>query len=141
MLSINDTSTNNGSLNAITIKSKVLGLVAGLSFDNSIVNKTDLNETPTSDDSTDDTYNIHVDGEKITFNFNSIDGVEYKGEVGNVILKDEALDVNDVEFDFKKVNVLDITIDRAYVMYLVGSTVSSFDSWSNYSEYEFILVK
>ena len=137
----NDTSTNNGSLNAITIKSKVLGLVAGLSFDNSIVDKTDLNKTPTSDDSTDDTYNIHVDGEKITFNSNSIDGVEYKGEVGNVILKDEALDVNDVEFDFKKVNVLDITIDRAYVMYLVGSTVSSFDSWSNYSEYEFILVK
>ncbi|MBQ9795506.1 MAG: hypothetical protein IJW36_00905, partial [Clostridia bacterium] len=58
----------------------------------------------------------------------------------NVVLKDESDDINDIKFTFENVNVLDIDINQAYVIYLIGAVANSFDSWSNYSN-EYLLVK
>ena len=125
----NDTSTNNGTLSSITIKSKVLGLVAGLSYNTNAVSKTD------------NCYHINYDTQnnKIIFN-SSVSSVSYVDSVNDVILKDATNDADDVKFNFTNVNVLDIAIDNAQVLYLVGSSVLSFDSWSNYTD-EYVLIK
>ncbi len=120
---------NSTSLSAITIKSKVLGLVVGLSCVENIVGKTS------------DVYNINYNAtnEIITFNAENR-GVQFMESVNDVMLKDVAGEQDDVVFNFENVNVLDITGNKPYVMYLVGAVVPSFDSWSVYSG-EYLLVK
>lgn len=126
----NDEATNNSTLQSITVKSKVLGVVAGLSYDSSIVDKTD--------NVFDMNYNIQ--NNKIIFNVSPSAGVELVELVEDVLLKDDAKDINDVKFTFENVNVLDIDVESAHVIYLVGAVNKTFDSWANYSN-EYLLVK
>ena len=134
---------NNEELMKITVKSKVLGLVVGLSYEKyannnepiftveNIIAKTDKNDTTTTD-TIDDTYNIHLDSDKIVFNSDTIQGVTYKDKVDNVeLLKID--EENSVVYNFANVNVLTMSTGKNYVMYLVGAKATSFDSWASYT--------
>ena len=110
-----------------TIEVRVLGLVVGLSYkDSDIVSKTG------------DTYNISLTNDMITFNSISTIGVTYKEQVTDVILSNSGAEV---KHEFTNVNVMNLSTGSNYVMYLVGAKATSFDSWSNYSETEYLLVQ
>lgn len=133
-----------GNLRAVTVRSKVLGLVVGLSYQDSIINK-----------NVDGIYNITFDDKKnITFNATNPaltyvcsrhDGTQGTPDVADDIpltatLKQGATPDNTVMFDFIDVNVLNMSAGKDYVIYLIGSTTLAFDSWSFYSN-EYILVR
>ncbi len=112
-----------------TVESKVLGLVVGLSYDNSVAPiggiYKDIKETKIifngPIDSTDDkmditsvTVNDNNDDMITTYNFNVYGNIELELKEGTTF------------------NFVSQTGDISYVMYLLGSTVASFDSWSTY---------
>jgi len=127
---------NNPTLSQITVKSKVLGLVIGLSNNSNIVEKPNTT-----------TYNITLDSQKITFN--SLTTEDYANQkLPSVTYEAEKADVelyrlnatNVILHTFKNINVLTMGAGGNFVMYLVGGEATSFDSWTTYSE-EYILVQ
>ena len=116
----------NAELKDVTVKSKVLGLVVGLSYKNSIINK--------------DAEKMEIEiGESGNIIFNHD---KFNETLGNeeYILKDEPGEDNDVKVKLSSVNIFNLKLGKNYVMYIIGSTVTSFDSWSSYSD-EYILIQ
>ncbi len=125
----NDENNNNNKLNLIIVKQKVLGLVVGLSYDNNIVSKTS------------NKYNINLGSEKITFNASSVNNkIEFKDKLENVVLQNSTKPEDVVKFSFDNVNILNYNVKEPTLLYLVGATTNSFDSWGNYSN-EYLLLK
>lgn len=96
-------------LNKITVKGKVLGVVVGLSyqtlFDDAVITVNDTNIT-----------------------FNPSNEVQTSVQTGE--LKDVVLQQGEEPHTFNDVRVLvNAKLDKAYVMYLTGARVNSFDSW------------
>jgi len=114
---------NPADLSAITIKSRVLGLVVGLSYQSSIMNKNGQD------------FMIELTIDEIIFNGEK-ENVDFNSTLNDVGLNEDS----SVTFDFENVNTLNCSIGRSYVMYILGSQVASFDAWASYSN-EYILVQ
>ena len=67
--------------------------------------------------------------------------IQYIVEETDVLLKDDSVDANDVVCKLKDFNLLTLSEGKDYVMYLVGSNVSTFDSWFNSYSDQFLIVK
>ncbi len=131
------------SLSDVTIKNKVLGMVVGLSCDQYIINVVD------------NKMMINVEKTKITFNAETSAGIAERklndaattdDDAGFIFLLKEGLTVDKnvtamVESD-NTIDLEDVSTQNGlvYVMYVVGSTVNSFDSWLSYSK-EYVIIK
>ena len=120
----NDSATSNGNLEVITVKGKVLGMVVGLSY--KAYAMTDLNGNEVEE------FNINYSDSKITFNSSSKLGVEYGVEEKELSLQEG------VKFKFNNYNFIKMDLPTVKLMYIIGSTVTSFDTWSSYSD-EYLL--
>lgn len=109
-----------GSLEAIMVKGRVLGLVAGLSCKDVILK--DGNEMM-----------INIGENTVTFNGGK-ETMEPKTET--ITLQPDL----GVEFAFENINTFNAGLGANRLMFVVGSKVTSFDSWSSYSD-EYFLVQ
>ena len=135
----------NPTFNMLIIKNKVLGLVVGLGYEDSVVEK--IEEYDSSNQNVISfKYAISLveDGDLnyIVFNPNNQDlSVEYHDVYADVVLKDVEGEENDVKHTFTDVNVLTISAGNNYIMYLTGYQVKAFDSWYNEYSNEFVIIK
>ncbi len=132
------------SLSDITIEGKVLGVVAGLAFDEFDSLGNNLATVVKKDENT---FKILLADDKLIFNKTEIDentswSIEFSSFPNeNVLLKSATEPENEVKWTFENVNILNLNIVPSRVMYLVGAKSTSLNSWTmKYSE-EFILVK
>ena len=124
---------NNTSLGGLTVKSKVLGLVVGLSCSNSV---------GSVEVEGDNVYQINKTKDYIAFNAETYNGISVE-EVNDVNLKIDKLDPkNSVVYSFGEVNVVKMnkTMDKVHVMYLTGAIVNSFDAWDRTYSNEYIVI-
>ena len=78
---------------------------------------------------------IKIGADKVTFNA----GTDGKMEVLNSF--ECTLQTNpEVKFTFENINAISLNLDTNRLMFVVGSKVTSFDSWSSYSS-EYFLVQ
>ena len=129
----NDSALNNGNLEVITVKGKVLGMVVGLSYKEYAMTTNDgiTQAEQFNINYTDSIIDGKIDS-KITFNSSSKLGVEYGVEEKELALQEG------VNFKFKNYNFIEMDLATVKLMYIIGSTVTSFDTWSSYSD-EYLL--
>lgn len=131
-----DEAGNENNLSKVIVKSKVLGLVVALSYENSIMNKQGAYK-----------YKIEKGEQEVIFNttknaFSS--SVELEVTQNHVLLKKDETNTNDdVKMNFTNVNVWNgegLTITENHVMFIVGcAEVNSFDTMKDYSQ-EYVLI-
>ena len=124
-----------GSIEEITIKSKVYGLIVGLSFETDNI----VYKYPTES-----RYDIKLTDDAILFNSTleasettttneanlTVDLITNGGTVISITMTD----VNVID-----ASKLDINVDRDYIVYLVGAYADAFNSWDKYSSVYFVI--
>jgi len=119
----------------VTVESRVLGFVVGLSYQETTVSKTG------------ETYLIRFGSERVEFNCDEPQNITYfdgtlAGELPLTVMlkKDKINPDNDVEFSFTNVNILNTLTGNYKVIYLTGVVATSFDSWKAEYSNEYVLL-
>ncbi len=127
-------------LGEITVEGKVLGIVAGLSYEEFDEFGKNLATVVEKDG---ETFKVKTESGKLIFNKSNEatwSTAYHEKSVENVLLKDGQDVQNQVKFTFEKVNVLTMKIVPSRVMYLVGAKASALNSWTMEYSSEYILV-